>query len=266
MLEAEIAAAEKRMRDRLEGIRARFTNPGIKGSGAEETVRSFLRDYLPRRLEVGHGEVVDTFGNRSKQTDVVIATDDHPYTFATDSPGLFFVEGIAAGGEVKTVLTSRELSSAIENARAFKRMRQKIPKGSVVNFVDAGGPVFEGPPPWFLFAFESQISIDAVRATLADLQAKEHLPDDSMPDAVFLMDRGWIVNFRQSSLLKFGEPGKPPIQGWHAEQSPSVLFLMLTWLSSVTPRTVLIGSPILLQYLLPPNLDEQQDDSVAGTS
>jgi hypothetical protein len=129
VLEAEIAAAEKRMLDDLEGIRARFTNPGIKGSGAEETLRSFLRKYLPRRLELGHGEVVDSFGNRSKQTDVVIATKDHPFTFTTESPGLFFVEGVAAGGEVKTVLTSVELSSAIENARAFKRMRQKVPKG-----------------------------------------------------------------------------------------------------------------------------------------
>jgi hypothetical protein len=252
VLEAEIAAAEKRMRDDLEGIRARFTNPGIKGSGAEETLRAFLRKYLPRRLDLGHGEVVDTFGNRSKQTDVVIATEDHPFTFTTESPGLFFVEGVAAGGEVKTILTSGEFSSAIENARAFKRMRQKVPKGSIVNFVDAGGPVFEGPPPWFLFAFESQISIDGVRAIFSDLQAKEQLPDDGMPDAVFLMDRGWIVNFHQSSLLKFGEPGKPAVAGWHAEQSPTVLFFMLTWLSSVTPRTMLLGAPILLQYLLPP--------------
>jgi len=107
------------MRADLAAIRARFEQSGNKGSSVEEVMRSFLRDYLPRRLEVGHGEVIDTFGQRSRQTDVVLATEDHPYTFKPESPGLFFVEGVAAAAEVKSVLTSGELDGALQNALAF---------------------------------------------------------------------------------------------------------------------------------------------------
>lgn len=116
-LKAKIAAVEEQMRAKLAEIRATLRHAGGKGQQVEEEIRSFLREYLPRRLEVGHGEIIDTSGARSSETDVIIVTDDHPFTFARDLPGLFFVEGVCGVGEVKAVLGPDELADTLMRRR-----------------------------------------------------------------------------------------------------------------------------------------------------
>ena len=126
MLKDKIAAVEAQMRARLREIRATFDHAGDKGTSTEDSFRTFLRQYLPRRLAVGHGEVVDRQGRRSRQTDVVIATEDHPFTFTEVLPGLFFIEGVCGVGEIKTNLTATELEKALESSSQFKRMEAEL--------------------------------------------------------------------------------------------------------------------------------------------
>jgi transposase len=86
----QINAVELQMQARLAEIRQRLHHRGNKGASVEAVVREFLREYLPRRFDVGHGEIVDQQGQRSPQTDVVIVNEDHPGTFTHNEPGLFF--------------------------------------------------------------------------------------------------------------------------------------------------------------------------------
>jgi len=60
MLKGKIAAVEAQMKARPDELRSTFTCAGDKGVKIEDIFRKFLREYLPRRLEVGVGEVVDT--------------------------------------------------------------------------------------------------------------------------------------------------------------------------------------------------------------
>lgn len=78
MLESEFKYIESQMKESLSKARARFAHSGDKGSTTEEAFRQFLREYLPRRLAVGHGEIIDLKGNRSAQTDVVIVKGRRP--------------------------------------------------------------------------------------------------------------------------------------------------------------------------------------------
>jgi hypothetical protein len=52
--------------------RAAITHPGLKGSAFEEAFREFLRRYLPRKLDVLQGIIVDAQGKSSKQLDVIV--------------------------------------------------------------------------------------------------------------------------------------------------------------------------------------------------
>src|SRR3954454_14882631 len=114
-LRADVTKAQQQMVDKLDQARIRFKQSGDVGTaGAEVPFRDFLREYLPGIYEVGHGEIVDSDGHRSAQTDVVIVEPDHPFTFTEDQPGLFFIDGVAAAGEVKSVLTSGELDRTLE--------------------------------------------------------------------------------------------------------------------------------------------------------
>src|ERR1700730_16202512 len=125
MLKNEFIAIESQMRDNLAKARARFNQAGDKGTSVEEAFRQFLRDYLPRRLAVGHGEIIDSFQNRSTQTDVVIANEGHPFTFGDTSPGLFFIEGVVGVGEVKSILSGANFADSIDRSRSFRKLKLK---------------------------------------------------------------------------------------------------------------------------------------------
>jgi hypothetical protein len=84
-----IEAVEKDMLALLSGTQGKLKHKGNRGSDAEDHFRTSLARCLPISLGFGHGEVIDSMGNRSKQTDAVILSRDHPGTFAPELPNLF---------------------------------------------------------------------------------------------------------------------------------------------------------------------------------
>ena len=44
----------------------------VKGHEAEEIVKKFLADHIPKRFAVGSGFILDPVGNISRQTDVIL--------------------------------------------------------------------------------------------------------------------------------------------------------------------------------------------------
>ncbi len=253
MLEEEFSSAEAQMKDVLAKIRARFTHPGDKGTMAEDSFRAFLREYLPRRLAVGHGEVIDLTGNRSKQTDVVIANEDHPFTFTEDLPGLFFIEGVIGAGEVKTVLTSEHLESAIQNSREFKKLKYGHSRGAtaVTNKSDLGR--YYNCPPWFLFAYESSLSLSTICDHLSQASQAASGTAMDLVDAIFVLGTGSVINFGDGKgAFQFRNPEGISLPGWHWKSQDMTLIDLMAWLSTVMPR-ILRYESILARYLFRDN-------------
>ena len=126
MIREKILAHQKHMLARLEEIRASFEHSGNRGSSLEASVRSFLRQYLPARYRIGHGEIIDQDRRISSQMDVVAANEEHPYIFEEGELALFFIEGVSAVGEVKTQLTSQGLQDTIEKCICFRSLQTRI--------------------------------------------------------------------------------------------------------------------------------------------
>jgi len=251
VLKKKIAAVENQMKAKLEEARATFEHPGDKGTSVEDSFRAFLRKYLPRRLEVGHGEIIDTNERRSAETDVVVVTEDHPFTFTPDLPGLFFVEGVCAAGEVKAILTSQELEKVLERSSKFKQLRMKPGAGTMIHTNPSDISRFYTCPPWFLIAFESQVSLAGVQNKVTQFQESGAVEVNRLADAVFLLDRGWVIDFGDGQgCFKFGTPGGESVQGWVSKDTDSVIFDLLSWLSAVMPRVIRF-EPILPHYTMP---------------
>lgn len=53
-------------------IQSQVKHPGERGSEREESLRAFLKSYLPSKYGIDSGEIVDEDGNTSKQCDIVI--------------------------------------------------------------------------------------------------------------------------------------------------------------------------------------------------
>ena len=249
MLRDKISSSEAQMRLKLQEARITFAHSGDKGTVAEEAFRAFLRQYLPRRLEVGHGEVVDSYGKRSAQTDVVVANEDHPYTFTPDQPGVFFVEGVSAAGEVKSLLTTQHLKQALENSHQFKQL-QMNPVGARAFAAPSDLKRFYKCPPWFLIAFESQLTLLNIGNTLVQFINQNALEPTGIMDAIFVIDRGWIINLGDGQGT-FGMKSSQGVilSGWQWKEEKAVLYPLLGWLWAVMPR--LEGYGVLLNYILP---------------
>lgn len=251
VVEEEFERLEKQMRNELAKARARFAHAGDKGTAAEHSFRSVIRKYLPRRLAVGHGEVIDTHDNRSGQTDVVIVNEDHPFTFTEDLPGLFFAEGVVGAGEVKSVLTTHHLNSTITNSRKFKALKPNPGKGATVRLAHETDFRYINSPPFFLFAYESDLSLATIHGRLAqekDAETGEPLTD--LVDAVFVLGKGWLINFGSGKeSFHFRTPGGEPLSGWQRKDSGKALQPLMEWLSFVNPR-VERRLPILTMYTM----------------
>jgi len=255
ILKDKIAAVEAQLQGALTELRATYAQTTDKGDIAEEVFRAFLRKYLPRRLEVGQGEVIDTGEQRSGQTDIVIVSEDHPRTFTQDLPGLFLVEGVCGAGEAKVTLTSDGLDRAIDSSLCFKRLESKPGTNTIASTNKSDVNRFYKYPPYFLIAFESQLKLDTVLAKIAKFaKSKGFHPNDvnKILDAVFVIDRGWAINLGdgKGSLYSLNSEGKRG-GGWVAFHSDAVLFDFLGWLSAVMPRVLRFG-PILPLYGIVP--------------
>jgi hypothetical protein len=243
-------AVESQMRSKLEQARATFAHPGNKGDECEDSARSFLRMYLPRRLAVGHGEVIDQAGHRSGQVDILIANEDQPFTFSDGERGLFMVEGIAAAGEVKARLTTHELQRTIDAGIAFKRLKNDHPNGTMTHTNPSALERFYVCPPFFGLAYESNVAIPTIIQRLNDAHVSNSPTSTPPVDAIFILGRGWAINFGDGQgALTFITPEGQHMRGWVWQNSAAVLVDLLSWLSAVMPRCVCFSS-VVTPYLI----------------
>ena len=238
------------MQATLVEARASFEHSGNKGSAVEESVRIVLRKYLPRVAAIGQGEVVDSHGNRSRQTDVVVVSEDHPRIYEENGPSLFFVEGVTAAGEVKSVLTSEELRRSVEAASIFKRLRADPGQGAMTNANPSDLARFAKCPPYFLFALESAIGRDKIAQVVNELFAEDPTRADNSLDAIFVLGRGlWIHLGDGQGGYAVLRPDGQLASGWFMPDSEDLLYDFIAWLTIVMPR-IIRARPILASYLL----------------
>ncbi len=245
----KISLIEKQMLLKLEEIRKTFEHKGNKGANVESEFRAFLKTYLPRRLNVGHGEIVDTQYNSTNQIDVVITDENHPFTYSDNEPGLFFIEGTCASGEIKSVLTTHELIDALDKAWRYKKLKMIPSAGATMFANDSDGKRFYTTPPFFIFAFSSQISLETISKSVYKYKSNEYYPGFSA-DGIFVLNKGYVIDLGDGlGAFKIYDANGNASKGWQGVYSKKLLFDFLSWLSAVMPR-MQGGGNILIPYLI----------------
>jgi hypothetical protein len=118
----------------------RGTTPHLVGSAKEKAVRDKLASLLPSFVGVGTGCIIDTFGNTSKQCDLVIYEKDFcPIFSINDNPDstYFPCESVIAIGEIKTSLNTEQLTdsfSKVKSVKSLKRFSAPFSKGTIGGF------------------------------------------------------------------------------------------------------------------------------------
>jgi hypothetical protein len=98
-------------------------HPVLSGESREHALTALLQKYLPQRVGVSRGIVIDAHGAESRQQDVVIYDRTVGTVFEINSIRHFPCESVIAVGEVKANITSvATLTDALEKIRSVKTL------------------------------------------------------------------------------------------------------------------------------------------------
>ncbi len=236
---------EEQLRSNLDEARATFSHTGDKGDHVEAAARQFLKAHLPRRFDIGQGEVIDTHEARSGQLDIVVSDDNQPFSFPEGSPGLYLVEGVIAVADVKSLFTTEELDDVVKKANRFKHIEKLQAKGELALGKNPATDPFYHRPPFFVLAFDNNVSPQTIVDRLRDSEEGNVVPHRCV-DAIFLLGQGFAINLGNGTdVMRFKTVDGREVQGWVWIPSESVLSDLLLWLASTEHRTFRSNSPIV---------------------
>jgi hypothetical protein len=88
---------------------------GELGDAREALIADVLSRILPSAYDIGSGEIIDSYGGRSRQIDIVISRRDAPSLLLPGGTRLYLVESVVATIEVKSLVYEEGLTEALEN-------------------------------------------------------------------------------------------------------------------------------------------------------
>lgn len=167
-----------------------------KGNENEESVRSIIRSFIPDRYRVGSGIIIDSFGGRSRQVDIVIYDSyTYPTIFGVSSIALFPVETVIAAIEIKTYFDNAKLLEVIENCTSIRKLRHYCDK-ITINVPSNDSPVniveFNSlPPSVHLLAFR----VDSQNYSTWQKRFLQCNDAEGVPDTSLLLDISSVFSF-----------------------------------------------------------------------
>ena len=246
----------------FEEARQATTSPLI-GEAIETPVRKRLQQVLPRGIAVGSGCLIDSYGNCSRQQDVVLYEQGICPVFSiNDTPQTTYYpcEGVMAVIEVKSSLATAELRDAFEKVASVKRLRrfdvfspergepsirhrryEGTQMANEVRFSDASEMRREGLDQVFgaVLTGRLRVSVQTLRARFTELVRS--FGDVYSPNLVEILNGGTLI----PAIVKDGEAQakyspKKATHFLHTESDPMqnlVHFLYLTHRHGVTSPT-----------------------------
>ncbi|MGH0255228.1 DUF6602 domain-containing protein [Sinorhizobium meliloti] len=195
--EALFAASALKLKSELDEARASVQHRGLKGSLNETAFSDWLRTYLPRTLEVSAGEIIDSFGGRSRQVDVVIydATAT-PRFLSRGGIDVLPIEPVYGVVEVKTYLNKVEIENCFSNMEAVKALRKaayQSSNGEVITRTTSlyGEENSNWPIQFYVFAYES----DGLETLLYHMsRVNNGRPLSQRIDGVCVLDKGLLIH------------------------------------------------------------------------
>lgn len=187
------------LKQEFEKIRSKYDDSGIKGDETEAIVGEFLSEYLPRNYGWGSGEVFDRRGQTSREQDIIICNQHHPYTYSQGGRGLFFREGVEAVVEVKSVLNEEAIRNSIKKCLSLRDLEANFPKQT------RGYTVSEerlNLLPFAVFSFETPYKPETLYEKMVDLQDEMVEERNDTIDILFVLDNALITDTKEFDRLK----------------------------------------------------------------
>lgn len=171
-------------------------NKTDEGSLVEAIVVDFLDRYLPKKLSVGRGYVMNSEGKTSLQQDIVIFNaEDYVPLKNTQGVQFYTIESVYATVEVKSTFTKPTLKKANKNTNSIKYLsgtaiRIDATSGEIEDISQYGSVVFSS-----IFAFRS---VSKLQTCMQNVET-----ESSSVDSVVILNKG-LINYARV-IKDFGD-------------------------------------------------------------
>ncbi|MCE9529685.1 MAG: hypothetical protein K8T89_00870 [Planctomycetes bacterium] len=149
------------------------------GSAREFFVARVLRSILPPSVHIGSGRIINSTGI-SKQIDIILYDPKCPLMEIQPGQGLYFIEGVIATIEVKSLLTKEKLIQALDNCGSVARLMPSVSSFEPLDRL--GNELFRKnvlpkeclqdqvrwkiSPRNYVFSFTTRMGFDAIKNTV----------------------------------------------------------------------------------------------------
>jgi hypothetical protein len=173
-----------------------YGHRGARGDMREEAVEMFLSQRIPSAYRTTKGEVVDQYGNRSSQLDILMYNCAQSSALAVDGPiAVVPAEALLVAVEVKTRLNREELATSF---LAASKLHQLRPFGKPFVGARPRGQAWDGQARVLhsIFAFESDLRQEnwlSSEWSRVRSVAHEVGGDPRQLSRIFVLDRGLLL-------------------------------------------------------------------------
>lgn len=195
----------KKMMLEFEVSRNTFSHNGLKGSANEVILIDFLRKYLPKKIEITSGQIIDTEGHISKQIDIILCDSfATPMLYEINNIRVIPIETVYAVIEVKAIINSSDVETIINNMLSVKKLIKKafykkngIIK-STINMFDREWEIW--PVHYYIFGFTSENAF-SVRDEINRFHSDLNLQPWERIDTGCILDKGAFINTHRDGEL-----------------------------------------------------------------
>lgn len=185
----------------IEDIKESLSDSDVKGGKNENILYQFLLNNYHAHDIKTNSEIIDSFGNYSSEVDIVISNEYQPFK---SHP--LIAEGVDIVIQVKGTITTSEISRIISNCKSVKKLTRRFhdtDRYVISDFTDYEAYITR--IPYVVFAFSSQVTIEYLTKKFCEKQEDGIQDSNLFPDAIFILDRGMLINFR----INFNHPFQP---------------------------------------------------------
>jgi hypothetical protein len=236
---------------------AQIEHRGAKGREREAlVVKKYWNRYLPRSVRAIHGaEILDSFGSRSAECDVVVQDASTPPLYLGETFRLIPVEWAHGIIEVKSRLDAAELDDShakIARAKSLRKITYEPQSGDIRWDLNAYGKRFDHFPMYGAVFAYTGIDLSRLARRLWELQ--QNTPIETWIDIVVVLDR---------DILFYSDPTQPNLPG-NVRPAPQSNIRVVTSEQPLIPATLAMLTAFGAVFMPPARLGPYVGPSAWG--
>jgi len=239
-IEQYLLIQNKVLNTEFEKIKTLYGDSAVKGGNNEKVIAEFIKENYKCNFISTNVEIIDSFGNRTDEIDIAVNNNYQPFSAEKGQP--LIAEGIDFVIQAKKTITTQEMDRIVRNARRLKALQRKHNKDDKFYMSIEDAKYFVTRIPYLVVAVDSQLTLETIAQKLKDSYEENKL--EEQPDVIFVLDRGFIINFHEGKGTTWVlETGEKFVGFCAVESADKTLFELMRYIHSL-PKIEKMTHPI----------------------